>query len=160
MRTIKFIIYFSVLSFLANAQSSEAELLGRWFDSNIPGSIYYNNAYNEVWGLEVNGQEYAIMGSTLGTHFINVTDPTNPVEDFFVEGAVSADIVVHRDYHDFKGYLFAVSDEDYGTNQATLQIIDISKLPNEVNVVYDSNELIRKTHNIYIDTASARLYAL
>lgn len=142
------------------SQPLEAELLGRWFNTDIPGSIYYNNAYNEVWGLAVNGQEYAIIGSTLGTHFINVTDPANPVEDFFVEGAVSADIVVHRDYHDFNGFLYAVSDEDYGTNQSTLQIIDISSLPEKIELVYDSNELIRKSHNIYIDSASAKLYAL
>lgn len=160
MRQVLFIFCLLSFYFSAKSQVSEAELLGRWFDENIPGSIGYNNAYNEVWGLAINGQEYAIIGSTLGTHFINVTDPLNPVEDFFIVGAVSDKIVVHRDYHDYKGFLYAVSDEDFGTNQSTLQIMDISNLPESVDVVYDSNDLIRKAHNIFIDTASARLYAL
>lgn len=142
------------------AQPIQGNLLGQWDDPNIPGSSSYDNAYNEVWGLAVNGEEYAILGSTLGTHFINVTDPTNPMEDYFIEGAVSSDKVVHRDYHDHNGYLYAVCDEDYGSQQSTLQIIDISNLPESIEVIYDSNDLIRKSHNIYIDTATSRLYAL
>ena len=40
-----------------------------------------------------------------------------------------------------------------------LQIVDISNLPNSVNVVYDSNVLFRTSHYLFIDTLTARLYA-
>ena len=43
-------------------------------------------------------------------------------------------------------------------NTSTLQIIDISNLPNSVSIVYDSNILFTKSHNIFIDTATAKLY--
>ncbi|MBT3418174.1 MAG: choice-of-anchor B family protein, partial [Flavobacteriales bacterium] len=65
--------------------------------------------------------------------------------------------VVHRDYHDYQGYLYIVCDEGWSTS--TLQIVDISNLPTSVNVVYDSDSLFNTSHNIFIDTATAKLYA-
>ena len=53
-------------------------------------------------------------------------------------------------------YLYVVCDEG---SSSTLQIIDVSNLPNSVNTVYDSNQLFTKSHNIFIDTATAKLYA-
>ena len=61
-----------------------------------------------------------------------------------------------RDYHDYQGYLYVVCDEGWSTS--TLQIIDISNLPNSINVVYDSDSLFNTSHNIFIDTATAKLY--
>ena len=46
--------------------------------------------------------------------------------------------IIHRDYHDYQGYLYAVSDE----GAASLQIIDISTLPDSASVVYDSSRFI------------------
>ena len=132
----------------------EATLLGTWSDPELEGSFAYDNTYNEVWGLSVGGHEYAVVGTTAGTHFIDVTDPAAPFEAFFVEGAAQGGVIIHRDYHDFNGYLYAVCDE----GQSTLQIIDISQLPESIEVVYDSDEAIKTAHNIYIDTAMARLY--
>jgi choice-of-anchor B domain-containing protein len=120
------------------------------------GSNAYNNTYNECWGFEVNGSEIAVIGSTAGTHFFDVTNPTNSSEVAFVAGAYTGTGVIHRDYHDFQGYLYAVCDEG---STSTLQIIDISDLPNSINTVYDSNQLFTKSHNIFIDTATAKLYA-
>jgi choice-of-anchor B domain-containing protein len=123
----------------------------------LPGSSNYDNTYNEVWGHAVNGKEYAIIGSTMGTHFIDVTNPANPTEAFFVEGGSAGGQIVHRDYREYQGYLYAVSNEG---SSSTLQIIDMSDLPNSLEVVYDSDALIIKAHNIFIDKAKARLYAL
>tara|TARA_B100000902_G_C27302237_1_gene913498 strand:+ start:1228 stop:2577 length:1350 start_codon:yes stop_codon:yes gene_type:complete len=130
--------------------------LFNWNDSSIVGSTSYDNAYNECWGVIVDNHEIAIIGSTEGTHFFDITNPTNITEVAFVAGAYTGSGVIHRDYHDYKGYLYAVCDEG---NASTLQIIDISDLPNSVNTVYDSNNLFRKAHNIFIDTATAKLYA-
>lgn len=143
------------LPFFLNAQQ-QANLLGNWDDPQLMGSTFYDNTYNEVWGLAVNGHEYAIVGSTAGTHFIDVTDPAQPFEAHFVAGNFQGGGVIHRDYHDYNGYLYAVCDE----GQSTLQIIDLRGLPDAVEVVYNSAQIIRRSHNIFIDTATAKLYAL
>lgn len=130
-------------------------LLYNWIDDEISGSSLYNNSYNEVWGMLVNDREFAVMGSTQGTHIFDVTDPENTEELFFIEGKDFGDHIIHRDYHDFNGYLYAVCDE----GESSLQIIDISDLPNSIDVVYDSDELIIQSHNIFIDEANQRMYS-
>ena len=154
MKKILLQLFTLLLPLFAIAQE-EANLLGTWTDLELVGSSWYDNAFNEVWGITVNGHEYAIVGSTLGTHFIDVTDPANPFEAHVVEGASQGDHIIHRDYHDYNGYLYAVCDE----GNSTMQIIDISQLPETITVEYDSNEAIRTAHNIFIDTARAHLYA-
>ncbi len=155
MRSIITLCFLGLI-FQLNGQT-EANLLSTWSVDTIPGSNAFDNAYNEIWGYAADGREYAIIGSTLGTHFIDVTDPSNIEEVQFVEGAVASPQIIHRDYHDNKGYLYAVADEG---SQSTLQIIDMSGLPDAVTVVYDSKEYIRRSHNIFIDPASDILYSL
>jgi choice-of-anchor B domain-containing protein len=145
--------FLSILSF----SQLNSTLLFHWNDTTIIGSAAYDNAYNECWGFEVNNTEIAVIGSTEGTHFFNVTDPQNSTEVAFVAGAYTGSGVVHRDYHDYQGYLYIVCDEGWSTS--TLQIVDISNLPTSVNVVYDSDSLFNTSHNIFIDTATAKLYA-
>ncbi|MBT7481342.1 MAG: choice-of-anchor B family protein [Flavobacteriales bacterium] len=145
--------FFNILSF----SQLNSTLLFHWDDSTIIGSAAWDNAYNECWGFEVNNTEIAVIGSTEGTHFFNVTDPQNSTEVAFVAGAYTGSGVVHRDYHDYQGYLYIVCDEGWSTS--TLQIVDISNLPTSVNVVYDSDSLFNTSHNIFIDTATAKLYA-
>lgn len=139
----------------AQTEIEKAELLGQWSKDGLVGSSLYDNIYNEVWGVALNGREYAIMGSTAGTHFIDVTDPTDLEEVYFVEGRQQGSRIIHRDYHHYGCYLYAVADE----GNSSLQIMDMSYLPDSVHMAYDSAEEIATTHNIYIDTAMATLYA-
>ncbi len=148
---------FSCLIATFSFSQLNTNLLFHWDDPTIIGSTSYDNAYNECWGFEVNNTEIAVIGSTEGTHFFNVTDPQNSTEVAFVAGAYTGSGVVHRDYHDYQGYLYIVCDEGWSTS--TLQIVDISNLPTSVNVVYDSDNLFNTSHNIFIDTATAKLYA-
>ncbi len=147
---------FILLAFTGNGQVAQGTLLSTWSDASLPGSAAFNNTYNEIWGYEINGIEYAIIGSTNGTHFIDVTDPENIFEAHFVEGAHTGPAIIHRDYHDHNGYLYAVADE----GNSTLQIMDLTTLPDSINVIYDSDEIIRQAHNIFIDETQDRLYAL
>ena len=138
------------------AQPVEGTMLGRWFDATLVASSVHNNTYNEVWGVVNNGVEYAIIGSTFGTHFIDIsTDPHLPTEVLRLPGGSIGPQIIHRDYHDYKNLLYAVADEG---NLSTLQIIDYSFLPDSVVVVYDSKTLLRTSHNIFIDTSSAIMY--
>lgn len=136
-------------------QAIEGKLLGRWSVDTLIGSALYDNAYNEIWGVTNNGREYAVIGSTYGTHFIDVTDPGNLEEVYVVKGRETSDVLVHRDYHDYQNLLYAVAQE----GNSSLQIMDYTFLPDSVSILYDSDEIIRDAHNIFIDTSSAVLYA-
>lgn len=132
------------------------ELDFHWKDTTLVPSFQYENTYNEVWGFQQDGIEYGIIGSTFGHHFFNLsTGAVEPIHE--VQGGNSSGGVIHRDYHDYKGYLYAVCDEGVGPSK--LQIFDLKQLPDSAAVVYDSNELFSTAHNIFIDTSSARLYA-
>lgn len=156
MKTFNFILFLCLV--LANnlrAQFSEnVDLLFNWNEDTLVGSSAYDNVYNEIWGVAINDREYAIIGSTYGTHFFDVTNPQSSYEVAFVMGRAVGQEIIHRDYHDYKGYLYAVSDE----GASSLQIIDMSTLPDSVSLVYDSTNLFERTHNIFIDTVKARLY--
>jgi len=154
MKRIVFYLAFC-LPFFAQSQD-RAKLLAHWGDSTLVSSIAHNNAYNEIWGLAHNGREYAVIGSTAGTHFIDVTDVSNISEVAFVAGKIQGTSIIHRDYHDYSGYLYVVADE----GSSSLQIIDFSNLPTSVSVVYDEDSLIQRSHNIFIDTATAKMYSL
>jgi len=153
--TITIILAFFI-SLTTKAQVVQGELLGTWSDSTLVGSAAFNNTYNEIWGLVSDGVEYAVIGTTLGTHFIDVSNPEEPNEVYVLEGGSTGPVIIHRDYHDQDGYMFAVADE--GAN-STLQIMDYSALPDSVIVVYDSKEFIRRSHNIFIDTSSSIMYS-
>ena len=156
MRTL--LLFLFVLPFLLKAQPTQLNLLGTWSDPSLPETSSFFGAYNEIWGLAVNDHEIAVIGSTMGTHFIDVTDPTNPIEltNAFVQGAAAGPDLVHRDYHDYQGFMYAVADEN---SNSTLQIIDIRNLPESTTVVYDNNDFFTRSHNVFIDSTQARLYA-
>ncbi|MBK8484563.1 MAG: choice-of-anchor B family protein [Saprospiraceae bacterium] len=138
----------------SRCQAKQLKLLGHWRDSNVLGSSAYDNAFNEAWGFWVNGKEYGVIGSTSGTHLIDVTNPSKLFERMLIPGASNGPHVIHRDYDDYRCYLYAVCDE----GQSSLQIIDISQLPDTATIVYDSNEFMTRVHNIFIDIPKARLY--
>ena len=117
-------------------------------------------AESGAWGAFVSlptlpdlGGTMVKLGLSLSPRF-DVTNPSTASEIAFVAGRVVGDEIIHRDYHDYQNYLYAVSDEGL----SSLQIIDISTLPDSVSVVYDSSDLFYRSHNIFIDTAKARLY--
>ena len=126
-----------------------------WVDTTLSGSSAYNNTYNEIWGVERNGRYYGIIGTTNGTHFFDVTDPDAVTEVDYIPGKIQGPIIVHRDFHDYKNYLYVVSDE----GSSSLQIMDLQYLPDSVVLVYDTNDLFQRSHNIFIDTATGKLYA-
>ncbi|MCB9163459.1 MAG: choice-of-anchor B family protein [Flavobacteriales bacterium] len=140
----------------ADAQDSlNVHKLFNWQDASLPiGTSELQNKYNEVWGYAANGREYAFIGSTWGIHILDVTDPTATVLVDQVQGRYSGPGVIHRDLKTHAGHLYAVCDQ----GPSSLQIMDLSHLPDSVHVVYDSNALLARAHNIQVDTINARLY--
>ena len=151
------LILFTFIVQSLSSQAVEGTLLGTWTNPELPASNAHDNVYNEVWGLDVNDKEFAVIGTTFGTHIIDVTDPTNPEELFVVEGGTTGGAIIHRDFHDYKGYLYSIADEGSNTG---LQIIDITQLPESIEVVYDNSSLFSRSHNIFIDESRDRLYSL
>ncbi|PCI94591.1 MAG: hypothetical protein COB15_13805 [Flavobacteriales bacterium] len=138
----------------AKAQSSlNMNLLYQWKDTTLIKSVI-GSTYNEVWGHEQNGREYAIIGSTVGTHIFDVTDVNNVDSVAFIPGKLQSTQVVHRDYDTYQNYLYMVCDE----GPSSLQIADLSYLPDSVPLVYDESTVINTSHNIFIDTAAGYLY--
>ncbi|MFM1875620.1 MAG: hypothetical protein RL266_1357 [Bacteroidota bacterium] len=142
-------------AFVSQAQTSlNMDSLFNWRDTDLVPSNAHFNTYNEIWGYAKNGAEYAIIGTTAGTHIFDVTNPANSQEVVFVDGAFSGPGVIHRDYHDYADHLYMVCDE----GPSTLQIADLSFLPDSAPIVYNSDALFPRSHNIFIDTSSARMY--
>lgn len=152
MRFLTFIFIAVGLSSWGQDQKNVV-LLDHWTDTNITIAVE-DARFSDLWGFQFQGQNYCAVGSSEGVEILKVND--NDLE--FVDrkaGAFQGFTVVHRDFKTYQNYLYAVGDE--GT--ATLQIFDLSFLPDSISKVYDSNALFNICHNIFIDTINAKLYA-
>ncbi|MBT8189559.1 MAG: choice-of-anchor B family protein, partial [Bacteroidia bacterium] len=98
--------------------------------------------------------EYAILGNVDSILVIDVSDCYDPVRIFGFDGGNST---VWRDFKTYNDYLYAVCDNC----SEGLHIFDMSGLPsNPVTHVLSTTAFFTKAHNIFIDTTSARLYAV
>ena len=134
--------------------SDNVNILFNWADTSLPINGL-GGSYTDVYGVAINEREYAVIGSTMGTHIIDVTIPTQCLEVAFIAGAFQGGGVTHRDFFSMDNYLYGVCDQ--GTS--TLQIIDLTNLPNSVSLVYNSDSLISTSHNMFIDTENKKLYS-
>ncbi len=108
--------------------------------------------FNDIWGYQSeDGSEYAITGTLDSTFFFDVTNP-ELMEKVAAKAGKDID-AIHRDYKTYKNYCYGVADE----GRSSLQIFDLSYLPDSVPKVYDSDTLIERSHNIFIN--QGRLYA-
>ena len=135
------------------AQGDGMTLLSNWDIDTLPASGA-GYQYNDIWGYSANGREYAILGSYAGTWFFDVTDPENVVTVDYEAGGFNASI--WRDYKTYEHYCYGVADAG-GTS--SLQIFDLSTLPDSVHKIYDSDSFFVQAHNLFIDTSNAVLYA-
>jgi hypothetical protein len=150
-----FVLLFTFLTFQSFGQVAwNYQLVYNWNDTTIPATNAYSNKYNAVFGFTRNGHEFAVIGSTIGTHIFDVTDGPNSSMVAYIPGHAQGVNIVHRDYNYYHGYLYAVTDEGSGT----LQIIDCHQLPDTAIVVYDTDTLISTSHTVFIDTSTAKIY--
>ncbi len=111
------------------------------------------STYNDCWGFVSGGDEYSIVGYRRGTFFHRVTDPYNPVQVGYIPGPSSLwrDIKVYRDH----AYIVT---EGTGVGQG-MQIVDISN-PDAPFLANTYSGSFNSSHNLYIDTATARCYVV
>lgn len=136
-----FLIIFTALN--VNAQGVNIDLL-----SQVDYESLHNTALNDVWGyVDEDGNEYALVGAQKGVSVVDVTDPQNPTEIYWLPGSNS----VWRDLKVNGDYAYITTEGNDG-----LQIIDLSPLPggsitNTTNYFGPSGDMWMSAHNLYID---------
>jgi len=103
--------------------------------------------YSSCWGWyqASKNKEYAIIGASHGTYFIDVTSPNSPSVSAFVPGKPNC---TWREMKTYQNYCYIVSD-DFSPNR--FQIIDMSTLPDSVSIVHDGTTYFERGHTIWID---------
>ena len=142
---LRFFIFLSI--FCASIVFGQSDLT---FISQTDYVALHNTGLNDVWGyVDEQGNEYAIVGTEDGTSIMNVSDPANPFEVFWLPGENS----IWRDPSVFGDYAYISTEAEEG-----LTIIDLSPLP-------ESNELVsslftgesglswQSAHNCHADDA-------
>lgn len=103
--------------------------------------------YSGCWGWyqASKNKEYAIIGASNGTYFIDVTSPSTPTVSDFVPGKLNC---TWREMKTYQNYCYVVSD-DGPPNR--FQILDLSTLPDSVTIVHDGTSYFERGHTIWID---------
>ena len=105
---------------------------------------------NDVWGyVDEFGNEYAIVGTTLGTSIVDISNPSNPNEIFWLPGEES----IWRDPKVFGDYAYITTEAEEG-----LTIIDLSPLPQSNNLNFNLftgpiGNSWTAAHNCYADSS-------
>lgn len=107
-------------------------------------SLKYNTNLSALWGYTApDNKEYAIVGLLTGTSIVDVSNPDNPVELFFIPGPEG----IWREMKTFGQYAYITNEADSG-----LQIVNLSQLPNNVTWQYwNGGGQLKTAHTIFID---------
>ena len=116
--------------------------------SHIDYQALHSANLNDVWGyVDEFGNEYAIVGTSKGTSIVDISNPTNPIEVFWLPGSES----IWRDPCVYGNYAYITTEAEDG-----LQIIDLSPLPQSnvlPNVIYTgpTNNPWQSAHTCFVD---------
>lgn len=127
-------------------QSLNMNLQSNWYDSTVIAEPAYGIKYNGIWGYEANGHEYALVGSTAGVYFIDITNSQNPSKIDFVAGRRGA--CIWKEIKTYSHYAYLISDDQ---SPNSFQIVDLQYLPDSVHVVADYTSLFERGHTLYVD---------
>lgn len=132
--------------------SINTEILGGSSASNIEGS--------DIWGWTdpTTNKEYALVGLTNTTAFVDVTDPFNPI--FLGRLNSSAGINFWRDVKVYNNHAFIVADN---VGAHGMQVFDLTRLRNVTNPpeIFTVDALytgVGSCHNIVINESEAVAY--
>ena len=132
----------------------------------LPLPVQGGPAGNDIWGWTdpKDGREYAIMGTTHSTSFVDVTKPTDPVLVGVLPTNGIPDNVLWRDIKVDGHYAFVVSE----LTASGMQVFDLRRLrrtntSQDVPQVFDADAIydgISNTHNISINERTDYAYAV
>lgn len=119
---------------------------------------------NDVWGWEdeETGGEYALIGRTDGTSFVDLTDPNNPVYLGDLPMTETANRSIWRDIKVYKDHAYIVAD---GAGAHHLQIFDLRQLRDVENppMTFEETAIYKgifSSHNIIINEDTGYAYAV
>ena len=123
------------------------------YNLNLLGSYEWNfTEGNDIWGWvnPLNEDEYALVGLNDGFSCVNVTDPFNPVEEFYISDLNST----WRDVKTWGNYAYVTTEADAG-----LLIVDLTDMTGNTywhvslftNTNTGSSTSFTAAHNLYID---------
>ena len=119
---------------------------------------------NDVWGWEdpETNREYALVGRTDGTSFIDLTNPNNPIYIGDLPKTATANQSLWRDIKVYKDHAFIVAD---GAGAHHMQVFDLRQLRDVENppVTFEETAIykgIYSSHNIIINEETGYAYAV
>jgi len=104
--------------------------------------------YSGCWGWyqTAKNKEYAIVGTSSKTYFIDVTNPSAPIICDSVKAAKNG--CTWREIKNYQNYCYIVSDDNPPN---TFQIVDMQYLPDSVHVVHNGTSYFERSHTIFVD---------
>lgn len=145
-------------SFLFAQNALRYELAGKWNDTALASqSTPFSNTrqiWNDLmgWTHPISQKEFIIIGSIDSIYFFDVSDP-NQIKKCGVFWGKNR--VINRDIEVYQNYAYCVSDN--GPDGA-LQIFDLQYLPDSVVLVKEDTTISKRTHSLFIDSVSKRMY--
>lgn len=130
------------------------KLFAHWNDTSIKTSFGTRTDWKDImgWYDAAKNKEYIISGNTDSVYFFEIGDHTLTKCD--VEWGLGS--FVNRDFEVYSHYAYVVSDV---WAKSKLVVYDLSYLPDSVHEVYSNDTFLARSHTIYIDSVSKRLYA-
>ena len=135
------------------------DLMAYLTPSELSGGIH--TELNDIWGWEdsTTGKEYALVGLLIGTSFVDVSDPVNPVVLGFLRTTTKGSS--WRDMKVYKDHIFVVADN---AGNHGVQIFDLTQLRGvteftEFSMTYHY-DLVGSVHNIAINEETGFAYAV
>lgn len=117
---------------------------------------------NDIWGWEdpETRKEYALVGRTDGTSFVDVSNPSNPVYVADLPMTEGARINAWRDIKVYKNHAYIVAD---GAGPHGMQVVDLTRLREfdgepmllDTDAHYD---LVNSAHNVVINEETGFAY--
>ncbi len=141
---------------------SDVDLLSFLPISSIGGGRGVN--LNDIWGWTdpETGREYALVGRTNGTSFVDVTDPAHPVFVGDLPMTAGARAASWRDIKVYRDHAFIVADL---SGQHGMQVFDLARLrnPGALPAAFTPDTVyarIASAHNIAINEETGFAYTI
>ena len=144
-----------------NGAAGDFSCMGVNLRKRVPLEDMDGTKGNDIWGWfdELTANEYALMGMSNGTAFVNVTDPDNPV----YLGLLPTETIssAWRDIKVYQDHAFVVADN---VGAHGMQVFDLTRLRNQAspqtfsaNTVYGD---FATAHNLAINEDTGFAYAV
>lgn len=139
---------------LAAQEEPQFDMMGVNLLARVPVEVFSSGSgsANDVWGyVSPSGREYAILGLTEGTGFVDITNPTQPVVLADIPDARStwSDMAVYGEY------AYNVNE-----NSGGMQIFDLTEIDQGIVTLVGSltSNGFRSAHNVFINRDSGFAY--